>query len=88
MGKFINVCELDRKHNIKDDIFKVETNQSCGISYSFVVSRCMLHVSSTGKFHKTLTKLFDFSCLKMDPYYAIFVVVILSEYTLQNVNNT
>jgi hypothetical protein len=35
------------------------------------------------------TKLLEFSCPNVEPYYAIFfVVVIIGEYTLKNVNNT
>jgi hypothetical protein len=41
--------------------------------------------SSSGKFHKT--KLLEFSCSNMDLSYAVFVVVIITEYTLKNVNN-
>jgi hypothetical protein len=33
------------------------------------------------------TKLLEFSCPNMDPYYEIFVVVIISEYILTNVSN-
>jgi hypothetical protein len=43
--------------------------------------------SSSGKFHKTQTTSLEFSCPNMDPYYGIFVVVIIGEYTLKNVND-
>jgi hypothetical protein len=41
--------------------------------------------SSSGKFHKTYTKLLEFNCPNMDPYYADFVVVIIGEYILNNI---
>jgi hypothetical protein len=89
MGSFQDsYVNLDRQHDTKKDIFKVETKWTFWCLLLFyckkVHAACFDFYLGHHQADYIKHELFGFSCRNMDPYYAIFVVVVSSECTCRD----